>query len=123
MDRDPARADRGHRRRRLAARPRPTHLPARHSRRGQPGPDGRLHYVGSVGTGWSDTERTTLATPLDTMASDTCPFTERPAAAGARWVLPRLVGEVRYATRTKAGRLRHPSWHRLRLDLTPGHLS
>ncbi|MFJ4966726.1 non-homologous end-joining DNA ligase [Streptomyces sp. NPDC088729] len=89
---------------------------------GQPGPDGRLHYVGSVGTGWSDTERTTLAALLDTVASDTCPFTERPAAAGARWVVPRLVGEVRYATRTKAGRLRHPSWHRLRPDLTPDDL-
>lgn len=37
---------------------------------------------------------------------------------GARWVEPRLVGEVRYTTRTKAGRLRQPSWHRLRPDLT-----
>ncbi|MFJ4972711.1 non-homologous end-joining DNA ligase [Streptomyces sp. NPDC088755] len=89
---------------------------------GQPHSDGRLHYVGSVGTGWSDTERATLAALLDTVASDTCPFTERPVAAGARWVVPRLVGEVRYATRTRAGRLRHPSWHRLRPDLTPDDL-
>ncbi|AGK81835.1 DNA polymerase LigD, ligase domain protein [Streptomyces microflavus DSM 40593] len=90
---------------------------------GLPGPDGRLRYVGAVGTGWSDTERTTLAALLDTVASDTCPFTERPAVAGARWVVPRLVGEVRYATRTEAGRLRHPSWHRLRPDLAPDGVS
>ncbi|MGC5363166.1 non-homologous end-joining DNA ligase [Streptomyces sp. DT24] len=81
--------------------------------------DGGLRYVGSVGTGWSTTERTTLASLLHTVASDTCPFTERPPVAGARWVRPRLVGEVRYATLTRTGRLRHPSWHRLRPDLTP----
>jgi bifunctional non-homologous end joining protein LigD len=38
---------------------------------------------------------------------------------GAHWVLPRLVGEVRYSTRTRAGMLRQPSWLRLRPDLAP----
>ncbi|MER7699186.1 MULTISPECIES: ATP-dependent DNA ligase [unclassified Streptomyces] len=85
---------------------------------GQPGPGGGLHYVGSVGTGWSVAERTALATLLQAAATDTCPFTERPPVTAARWVEPRLVGEVRYTTRTRAGRLRQPSWHRLRLDLT-----
>ncbi|MEU0163586.1 non-homologous end-joining DNA ligase [Streptomyces sp. NPDC006261] len=89
---------------------------------GQPHPGGELHYVGSVGTGWSDAERTTLSALLQTAPSETCPFTERPAVTGARWVEPRLVGEVRYTTRTRAGRLRHPSWHRLRPDLTPDDL-
>ncbi|QNE79016.1 ATP-dependent DNA ligase [Streptomyces finlayi] len=78
-----------------------------------------LRYAGSVGTGWSDTERATLAELLHTATIDHCPFTEVPPVAGARWVLPRIVGEVRYATRTRAGRLRQPSWHRLRPDLTP----
>ncbi|MDW4903378.1 non-homologous end-joining DNA ligase [Streptomyces californicus] len=80
--------------------------------------DGLLHYAGSVGTGWSQAERTRLAELLQAVATDTCPFTHLPPVAGARWVLPRLVGEVRYTSRTRAGRLRHPSWHRLRLDLT-----
>ncbi|MGW2089745.1 non-homologous end-joining DNA ligase [Streptomyces sp. NPDC001880] len=80
---------------------------------------GRLRYVGSVGTGWSDTERTTLAELLRVAAIDECPFETTPGVAGARWVLPRLVGEVRYTTRTRAGLLRHPSWHRLRPDLAP----
>ncbi|MDW4916324.1 non-homologous end-joining DNA ligase [Streptomyces californicus] len=90
---------------------------------GEPEPDGRLRYVGSVGTGWSDTERSKLAALLATLAADTCPFTEPPAVAGAHWTRPHLVGEVRFTTRTKAGRLRHPSWHRLRSDLTPDDLS
>ncbi|MFH9746741.1 non-homologous end-joining DNA ligase [Streptomyces anulatus] len=89
---------------------------------GRPAPGGGLRYVGGVGTGWSDDERTTLATLLHAAATDICPFTERPAVAGARWVAPRLVGEVRYTTRTRAGRLRQPSWHRLRPDLTPDDL-
>ncbi|MFD5870491.1 non-homologous end-joining DNA ligase [Streptomyces sp. NPDC060322] len=80
---------------------------------------GGLRYAGSVGTGWSDAERTRLAELLRVAAVDTCPFDETPPVAGAHWVLPRLVGEVRYATRTKAGRLRQPSWHRLRPDLAP----
>ncbi|MFD4033038.1 non-homologous end-joining DNA ligase [Streptomyces sp. NPDC058637] len=84
--------------------------------------EGGLRYAGSVGTGWSDAERTRLAGLLSVAAIDTCPFDEVPPVVGARWVLPRLVGEVRYATRTRAGRLRQPSWHRLRPDLAPDDL-
>ncbi|MGW1438657.1 non-homologous end-joining DNA ligase [Streptomyces griseus] len=85
--------------------------------------DGLLHYAGSVGTGWSHTERTRLAELLQNAAIDACPFAQVPPVAGARWVLPQLVGEVRYTSRTHAGRLRHPSWHRLRPDLTPDDLA
>ncbi|MEU6810048.1 ATP-dependent DNA ligase [Streptomyces sp. NPDC046831] len=80
---------------------------------------GRLRYVGSVGTGWSQAERSELASLLGALASDVCPFDPAPAAPGAHWVLPRLVGEVRYSVRTRAGLLRQPSWLRLRPDLTP----
>ncbi|MEU5972008.1 non-homologous end-joining DNA ligase [Streptomyces globisporus] len=81
--------------------------------------DGLLHYAGSVGTGWSEAERTRLAELLQAAAIDACPFAQMPPVTGARWVLPQLVGEVRYTSRTRAGRLRHPSWHRLRPDLAP----
>ncbi|MET7732253.1 non-homologous end-joining DNA ligase [Streptomyces sp. NPDC005402] len=80
---------------------------------------GRLRYVGSVGTGWSEAERTELASLLAAAATDVCPFDPAPRVPGARWVLPRLVGEVRYSTRTRAGLLRQPSWLRLRPDLAP----
>ncbi|MGW1334628.1 ATP-dependent DNA ligase [Streptomyces rubiginosohelvolus] len=82
--------------------------------------DGLLHCAGSVGTGWSYAERTRLAALLQAAATDVCPFAQVPPVTGARWVLPRLVGEVRYTSRTRAGRLRHPSWHRLRPDQLPG---
>ncbi|MGW0916310.1 ATP-dependent DNA ligase [Streptomyces sp. NPDC002784] len=80
---------------------------------------GRLRYVGGVGTGWSRREREELAGLLAAAATDVCPFDPVPAAPGARWVVPRLVGEVRFSTRTRAGMLRQPSWLRLRPDLTP----
>ncbi|GED89221.1 ATP-dependent DNA ligase [Streptomyces sp. 6-11-2] len=80
---------------------------------------GRLRYVGSVGTGWSEAERSELAALLAALATDVCPFDPVPAVRGAHWVLPRLVGEVRYSVRTRAGMLRQPSWLRLRPDLTP----
>ncbi|MET7301008.1 non-homologous end-joining DNA ligase [Embleya sp. NPDC005575] len=79
--------------------------------------EGVLRYVGAVGTGFGDRDRTVLGELLRVSAIDTCPFTPRPQVVDARWVLPRLIGEVRYATRTRAGLLRHPSWHRLRPDL------
>lgn len=80
---------------------------------------GVLRYIGSVGTGWSDRERAALAALLRVAAVDDCPFAETPPVPGAHWVLPRLVGEVAYTSRTRAGLLRHPSWHRLRPDLAP----
>lgn len=72
---------------------------------------GELRYVGSVGTGWSDRERVQLAELLRVAAWPECPFRPVPRITGARWVLPRLVAEIGYATRTRAGYLRHPSWH------------
>ncbi len=80
---------------------------------------GRLRYVGNVGTGWSEAERAELAVLLRAAGTDVCPFDPVPPVAGARWVVPRLVGEVRYSTRTRAGMLRQPSWLRLRPDLAP----
>ncbi|MFB8757347.1 non-homologous end-joining DNA ligase [Streptomyces nigra] len=78
-----------------------------------------LRYVGGVGTGWSEAERAELAGLLRAAATDECPFDPVPRVADARWVAPRLVGEVRYSVRTRSGMLRQPSWLRLRPDLTP----
>ncbi|MEU3898862.1 non-homologous end-joining DNA ligase [Streptomyces sp. NPDC045251] len=80
---------------------------------------GRLRYVGGVGTGWSAAERAELAALLRAAATDACPFDPVPPVPGAHWVVPRLVGEVRYSTRTREGMLRQPSWLRLRPDLVP----
>ncbi|MFD1656701.1 ATP-dependent DNA ligase [Streptomyces caeni] len=80
---------------------------------------GRLRYVGRVGTGWSERERAELARTLRALHTQACPFEPAPRVPGAHWVLPRLVGEVGYSTRTRAGLLRQPSWLRLRPDLAP----
>ncbi|MFI2200030.1 non-homologous end-joining DNA ligase [Streptomyces sp. NPDC020192] len=86
---------------------------------GQRDTAGRLRYVGRVGTGWSEAERTELARLLAAVASNRCPFEPVQRIPDAHWVLPRLVGEVSYSTRTRNGLLRQPSWLRLRPDLTP----
>ncbi|MET7287182.1 ATP-dependent DNA ligase [Streptomyces sp. NPDC005573] len=80
---------------------------------------GRLRYAGRVGTGWDEAERAGLAALLRAAASEDCPFDPAPRIPDARWVLPRLVGEVGFSTRTRAGLLRQPTWLRLRPDLTP----
>ncbi|MEU6119646.1 non-homologous end-joining DNA ligase [Streptomyces sp. NPDC047117] len=84
---------------------------------GLDGPEG-LRYVGSVGSGLSDLERRELARYFEVLARDRSPFTERVGVAAAHWVEPRLIAEVGYSGWTTAGRLRHPTWHRLRPDLT-----
>lgn len=89
---------------------------------GVPEDGGRLRYVGSVGTGFSDTDLETLTRKLTTLTRRTSPFhTAVPAerARGARWVRPSLVGEVVFREWTADGRLRMPSWRGLRVDKRP----
>jgi bifunctional non-homologous end joining protein LigD len=88
---------------------------------GIPSPKG-LTYVGKVGTGFNDRARATLLDQLNSLASDTSPFTtaiEAKDRDNARYVAPRLVGEVRYGEWTRDGRLRHPSWRGVRPDKEP----
>lgn len=79
---------------------------------GIPGPDGLL-YAGKVGTGFSEFAITELISRLRPLHRRQTPFTSSvPAAdaAGATWVEPELVGEVRFSEWTRAGRLRQPAW-------------
>jgi bifunctional non-homologous end joining protein LigD len=85
---------------------------------GVPDDEGRLVYVGHVGTGFSDQDLRDLEgmfTPRKTSPFEgTLP---RDITRDARWVEPELVGEVGYAVWTAEGRLRHPAWRGLREDL------
>jgi len=88
---------------------------------GIPGEHG-LRYLGKVGTGFSDADLRELAASLARLARKTSPFDgELPRAqvAGATWVRPALVGEVRFSDWTSQGRLRQPSWRGLRPDKAP----
>ncbi|HWM33277.1 MAG TPA: ATP-dependent DNA ligase [Pseudolysinimonas sp.] len=84
--------------------------------------EGRLRYVGKVGTGFTDAELKKLRTRLDALARKTAPLDGVPAAEAraAHWVTPTLVGEVVYAETTGDGRLRAPAWKGWRPDKDPG---
>lgn len=88
---------------------------------GLPG-HGGLQYVGKVGTGFTDEMLASLQDQLGRLRRAGTPFvTVVPTAdaAGAVWVEPELVGEVRFTQWTAAGRLRHPSWRGLRPEKAP----
>ncbi|HZP52064.1 DNA ligase [Actinocrinis sp.] len=81
-----------------------------------------LEFVGLVGTGFTEQSLADLGKRLDALATERSPFGGRVPPAierEARWVQPKLVGEVVYAERTRDGMLRTPSWRGLRPDKTP----
>ena len=89
---------------------------------GLPGAAG-LRYVGHVGTGFTTAALDDLARLLAPLERPASPFADgqvpRPQAVVARWVEPRIVGEVAFAEWTPDGRLRHPVWRGLRPDKSP----
>lgn len=87
---------------------------------GVPDDEGRLVYVGHVGTGFSARVLADLGRTLTPRTSS--PFAgtlPREVTRDAHWVEPDLVGEVAYAVWTAENRLRHPSWKGVRDDLEP----
>lgn len=89
-----------------------------------PGPRPLL-FVGHVGTGFTDLALAELHESLAPLRRDTGAFTDevpREFARGARWVEPRLVGEVAFSAWTRDGRLRAASWRGLRDDKDPAEV-
>lgn len=83
---------------------------------------GDLVYIGDVGTGFSQAARADLQAQLETLERRTHPFVTTPPredTVRARWVEPRLVGEIVYRQFTRAGRVRHTAWRGLRHDKKP----
>ncbi len=83
------------------------------------GHDGKYHYAGKVGTGFSYKQRVWLK---DELSKDIVPITEvkdAPRVRDATWVRPRLVGQVAFTEWTSDNRLRHPSFLGLRDDKSP----
>ena len=91
--------------------------------------DGSLHFLGSVGTGFSQKTIDELIPKLQEGASDNCPFVE--GATGIKggrfgkpiknpsWARPELVAKVEFRELTSAPRLRAPSFKGLRFDKEP----
>jgi bifunctional non-homologous end joining protein LigD len=84
--------------------------------------DEGLHFVGHVGTGFTDSALDELYRRLAPLRRPTNPYegpVPREFAKDAQWVEPRLVGEVAYTLWTRDGRLRTPSWRGIRDEIPP----
>jgi bifunctional non-homologous end joining protein LigD len=83
--------------------------------------DGKLRYVGSVGTGFTEQEIERLLPRLRELETRTPPFDPVPKPprvrkGDLRWVEPALVAEVEFVEWTHDGRLRAPSYQGIRED-------
>ncbi|HCN84778.1 MAG TPA: DNA ligase D [Sphingobacteriaceae bacterium] len=90
--------------------------------------DGELHYVGKVGTGFSDALQKDMMARFRPLITDKSPFNTlpdvnkpsrfrpNPPKAKATWLKPELVCEVAFAEVTSDGVFRHPSFQGMRSD-------
>ena len=78
--------------------------------------DGKLRYVGNVGTGFDTAMLDALRKQLDPLRTDDTPFDPLPRGIKGHWVKPRLVAEVTFGAWTREGRIRHSVFHALRTD-------
>ncbi|MBJ7313913.1 DNA ligase D [Rugamonas sp. CCM 8940] len=80
--------------------------------------DGRLRYVGKVGSGFDAELLDSVKRRLLALAAADCPFAPgQQIERRAHWVRPELVAEVSFAAWTSAGALRHAVFQGLRADL------
>jgi bifunctional non-homologous end joining protein LigD len=78
---------------------------------------GRLNYIGSVGTGFTEQNLKELSAKLAPLARSKSPFAQTPTTTmPVTWVEPRLVGEVKFREWTSDGVMRQPVFLGLRDD-------
>ena len=77
---------------------------------------GKLQYVGNVGTGFDDKTLLDLKARLSKLHSDHSPFDSLSTPATGQWVKPQLLAEVSFGEWTSAGRIRHSVFKGLRTD-------
>ncbi|MFT3964686.1 MAG: DNA ligase D [Sphingobium sp.] len=77
----------------------------------------RLLYRGKVGTGFDAAMLRDLSAAMRPLARDEAPLdVPREETRGARWIEPKLVAEIAFATMTAEERVRHASFLGLRAD-------
>ncbi len=85
-------------------------------------PNGRLHYAGAVGTGFSEQELVSLRNQLNEMEAappDGLLIAGDPLDSSIRWVRAELIVEVQYAGWSGGGRVRHAVYLGRREDKSP----
>ena len=82
--------------------------------------EGQLSYVGSVGTGFSQNEAKSIYSELLIRHVDHRPFSSAPDVKRLiHWCQPEMVCQVEYGEFTMDGKLRYPTYLRLREDKSP----
>jgi bifunctional non-homologous end joining protein LigD len=81
--------------------------------------DGKLTYVGKVGTGFTEKTLALLQRELEPLRRDGSPFEGRQPPKGTIFVEPRLVARVELREWTRSGTMRAPSFKGLRDDVDP----
>jgi bifunctional non-homologous end joining protein LigD len=80
--------------------------------------EGRLRYLGAVGTGFKDRDLVSIKARLEELATPVNPFVDK-LPKGVRFARPELVAKVEYRELTNGKRLRAPSFKGLRDDKSP----
>lgn len=78
--------------------------------------DGRLHYVGKVGTGFDEPTLAALHERLQPLVTRDTPLVDPPREQGAVFVAPKLVAQIGFQEWTAAHKLRQPVFLGLRTD-------
>jgi bifunctional non-homologous end joining protein LigD len=73
-----------------------------------------LIYVGSVGTGFKESDATYLRKTLDILKTKKPPVAFEGRSKNIVWVQPTLIAEIEYRAWTDDGKLRHASYKGLR---------
>ena len=74
-------------------------------------------YVGNVGTGFDQAALKSLYETMQPLRTDKKPFAQKVKQESAiTWLIPKLVGEVKFSEWTTDGEMRHPAFLGLRTD-------
>jgi len=78
-----------------------------------------LHFVGKVGTGFTEARLMELARMFKPLHRETPPFVDPPRAKQVSWLAPKLVAQIAFAEWTGDLKLRQPVFLGLRDDKSP----
>jgi bifunctional non-homologous end joining protein LigD len=78
-----------------------------------------LHFVGKVGTGFSEQRLAELYRMFQPIARSTTAFVNPPREKGVTWTAPKLVAQIAFAEWTRDRKLRQPVFLGLRDDKDP----